>query len=489
VKVRGYRVEVGEIEEVLRGHEQVRESVVVQRQEQGSQQSRLVAYVMGKGTTVPSRSELRRYLGDRLPGYMVPSTYIFLRALPLTANGKIDRQLLISPQGVANQKKLSVIEDAEAKTYYQPRDEIELQLLKIWEEVLALQPISILDDFFELGGHSIKAVSLISQIRQRLGYDLPLTLLFQHPTIAELAVILRRGGTAGENTSTIVRLQPRGSRPPFFCVHPAGPYVFCYTNLARYLGKDQPFYGLQSPDLIKSGASFDTLESLAAHYITELRAVQPTPPYFIGGWSLGGVIAFEMAQQLQRQGYEVALLAIIDSTVPAAQEEQRIAVKPDTGDAALAKSMLTEFNIPVPDGDFYSWAPEKQFAYAYEEGKLAHIIPMDASLEQVRHAMKIQKMNIYRAHTYVPHVYPSRITLFRATESMEGIKSEEASSAGLIHPAITRGWEKLAAGGIEVHLVPGKHSELVEEPNVKTLATALRRCINMAQGVTDEPGE
>ena len=182
----------------------------------------------------------------------------------------------------------------------------------MWEEVLAVRPVRIQDDFFTLGGHSLLAARLFDRIERRMGQRLPIAILFQAPTIEGLAAILRRKGWS-PSWSSLVAIQTAGTRPPFFCVHAVGGNILSYRLLSRHLGAEQPFYALQSQGLDGEHPPHETVEAAAAHYVEEIRTVQPRGPYYLGGTSLGGIVAFEMAQQLVAQGERVGLLALIDT--------------------------------------------------------------------------------------------------------------------------------------------------------------------------------
>lgn len=197
------------------------------------------------------------------------------------------------------------------QSYTSTHHELEYQLTKIWEEVLNIPSISIEDNFFDLGGHSLLAVKLFSQVEKRFGKSLPLALLFQAPTIKKLASLLHDSGWS-PNWSSLVPIQPYGSKPPFFCVHPGGGNVLYYSDLAKHLGLDQPFYGFQAQGLDGISEPYTKIEDMASHYIQDMQKIQPEGPYLLGGFCLGGTIAFEMAYQLQLQGKEVALLALMD---------------------------------------------------------------------------------------------------------------------------------------------------------------------------------
>src|ERR1019366_8445658 len=213
VKIRGFRIELGEIEAVLGQHPAMREAVVLAR-EDAPGEKRLVAYVVADSTA----DELRRFLKDKLPEYMLPAVFVLLDVLPMTPNGKIDRRALPAPDRTRPELD---------KAFVAPRDDLELQLAHIWEEVLGVQPVGVTDNFFELGGHSLLAVRLFALIEQRLGKKLPLTAVFQGATVEHLASVFRQPAMPGPQNS-LVAIQPAGNKPPLFLVHPAGGQVFPY---------------------------------------------------------------------------------------------------------------------------------------------------------------------------------------------------------------------------------------------------------------------
>jgi thioesterase domain-containing protein len=460
-------------------------------------EKRLVAYLaLQQGQPVGQAHSLLGdicgYLQDHLPAYMIPSVFIPLDALPLKPNGKVDRQALST---LEESNRLSLVNDWQPSQSVQPRDAIELQLVQIWEEVLQIQPVSILADFFMIGGHSLLAVRLMSRIAQHFGHHLDLATIFQHPKVAELAVVLRQQITSDER-SPVVALQSQGSRPPFFCVHPAGGTAFCYVNLARYLGLDQPFYGLHAPDRSRCesvaghgtlSTDCTTVEEMAAAYVAAIQEVQPQGPYLLGGWSLGGIIAFEMARQLQQQGEEVGLLAVIDSRLPSEQMRAQAGQKEiDLGDGRVARELIDLTGVSIPD-DFDQREPHEQFSYAVEQTKRIHVFPVDTSPEFVRHFARTSLLNQHMMNVYVPQRYQHRIDYFVASASLEemnslGAKEDPVGGCGA-SPILQRQdhlqrWRELA-GSIEVHLVPGNHQDVIlQDANVRELAHALRCCID-----------
>ncbi|HZN06001.1 MAG TPA: amino acid adenylation domain-containing protein, partial [Pyrinomonadaceae bacterium] len=287
LKLHGLRIEPGEIEATLKQHASVANAAVVTDGE------RLIAYVEPR--TPVSGEELRMFAAQRLPGYMTPSLFVVLDELPLTAGGKVDRAALRARQGTQLERVGERVG---------PRDLLESQLAGIWEDLLHVQP-DVRDNFFELGGHSLLLVPLLARVEDVTGKRLDVAAVFRAPTIESLATLLRQE-TLPESTP-LVAIQPHGSLTPVFFVHPAGGSVAVYFALARALGTERPVYALQRTDEAME------VESLAAKYVDAILAVQADGPYLLGGWSTGGVVAFEIARQLQACGADVAVVALLDS--------------------------------------------------------------------------------------------------------------------------------------------------------------------------------
>jgi amino acid adenylation domain-containing protein len=457
VKIRGFRIELGEIEAVLGQHPAVREAVVVAR-EDAPGEKRLVAYAVANSTA----DELRHFLKDKLPEYMVPAVVVLLEALPVTPNGKVDRRALPVPD--RSRPELE-------KAFVAPRDDLELQLAHIWEEVLGVRPVGVSDNFFELGGHSLLAVRLFALIEKRLGKKLPLTAVFQGATVEHLAGVLRQQATSGPQSS-LVPLQPGGSKRPLFLVHPAGGHVFPYIHLAQLLGSDQPCYGLQARGLEDGQDPHTQIEDMAAWYIQALQTLQPAGPYLLGGWSMGGVVAFEMAQQLHAQGQRVALLALLDGRIPTADE-----TFPEEDAEAIS---LVERYFGISFGPMESLAQlpkDEQLAFMLEQGKSAGLIPTELDVAQARRFVELLRNDLRATQNYGLHLYPGRITFFKAKETPVGTSSD---------PDPTMGWSEWASGGVEVHVVPGNHANLMYEPHVEVLAGKLTACLNQAQSAEAE---
>jgi thioesterase domain-containing protein/FPC/CPF motif-containing protein YcgG len=397
---------------------------------------------------------LRSALEGRLPAYMVPPSLLFLDRLPLTPHGKVDRKAL-EERGLARPEPAGAVA---------PRDLLELVLVQLWERLLNVRPIGVRDNFFALGGHSLLAVRLIAEIRHRFGRDLPLAALFENGTVEALACLLRGRSEAGA-WSPLVPIRTGGSRLPFFCVHPVGGSVLGYAALAHHIGPDQPFYGLQA-ELDGDGALCGSLGEMADCYIEALREVQPHGPYQLGGWSFGGLVAFEMACRLRARGEEVLLVALLDTRPPTRSHP------PESEDELLVS--FARLLAQDSGKDFESLHDEllrqprdERLGFIVEQGKRAGLLPPDTGPDRIRRLLDVYRSNSAAGWAYVPGVYPGRVTLFRASERPAGPEGEDWVAE----------WSVLAAGGVELCPVPGKHQTMVTEPNVLGLAAALGRCL------------
>jgi amino acid adenylation domain-containing protein len=303
VKVRGFRIELGEIETVLASHPAVASAVVTARR--SGAEAELAAYVIAKGVPVAAPA-LRQYLAHKLPAYMVPSTVTILDAFPLTANGKLDRNALPEPMR----------ERSDQRELVAPRTALEKKLAAIWERELGINPIGVTDNFFDLGVTSILAASLFAAIEHELGDTLPLGAIFTAPTIEALANLLEADDMQSRWTS-LVPIQPAGTEPPIFCVHGGAGTILHLEPLARRLGSEQPFYGLQSRGLYGGVlVAPATVEEMASHYLSEMRQVHRGGPWRLAGYCFGAIVAFEMAQRLLADGEKVELLAMFNGPSP-----------------------------------------------------------------------------------------------------------------------------------------------------------------------------
>lgn len=441
VKIRGYRIELGEIESVLEKCAGVRECVVIAREDDGTK--RLVGYVVASLERAPTAGELRAALQDALPEYMVPADFVFLKALPVTPNGKVDRRALPAP----------LAQVAEAENVIAPRDAVESQLVKMWEQVLGKRPIGVGDNFFELGGHSLLAVRLMGKVEKTFGRQLPLTALVQAPTIKQFAVLVRQDSES-ELWSSLVPLQAEGSKPTFFFVHGLGGTVLRFHELARRMAPDQPFFGVQAPGLNGERPCLKDVNQYAAYYLEQLLGVQPEGPYYLGGYSFGGLVALEMGRRLLEQGRAVGLMALVD-TYPG--------VPKSTG------SLLTTF-LGLSFEQKLAYAKKRIKRYRKGVKRRIDLLSMPRPLIEVREACGVAERR------YVPQVYPGKIVLFRASEkALRGLDDAQG------------GWSQYAGAGLEIHEIDADHGNILNEPQVRYLAGALRASLEQVQTGLREP--
>ena len=350
---------------------------------------------------------------------------------------------------------------------------IETKLAEIWAEILGLENVGFQDDFFELGGDSLAAAELVVKVQKLFGPTLPLTILMQAPTVESLAGVIRRHNGLPA-WSPVVELQPHGSRPPFFCVHPVGGEVLCFVNLAREMAPDQPFYGICADRTGEVEKTVPHIEGMAARYIEEIRRFQPEGPYFLGGYSFGGSVAFEMAQQLTAQGQNVALLAILDHTPPPTRYHTPF----------WSPAFLMEFLRNTPswllDEISHSGLGEILARLRLKTGEVRRRISAFLDRPSPRSTRSdadglfdLSRLpepfrNLLEAHyralrEYVPTAYPGRVTLFRArTRPLLRLHGRDL------------GWSRLAAGGLEIIEITGNHTSILNEPHDRVLAQRLR---------------
>ncbi|HEX6200668.1 MAG TPA: amino acid adenylation domain-containing protein, partial [Thermoanaerobaculia bacterium] len=338
VKLRGFRIEPGEVEAVLSALPGVRECAVAVHREAGEApgEGRLTAWVAGGDTDADLDSgTLRRRLAERLPAHLVPSAFVVLPALPRTPGGKLDRRALPAPEARPAGDGAPAVE---------PRTPTEALLAGLWREVLGLDRIGVTEDFFRLGGHSLKALHVTTRIRTLFGLDLPLAVLFRAPTIERMASLIDGGSSYAR--SPLVRLdlrgQPAADAPgalPFFCVHGVGGNVFRLVDLARLVGR--PFYGLQGWSDLEDVDHLDAVDKMARRYLAEVRRVQPSGPYLLGGLCVGSMVAFEMARTLEAEGEPVALVGVINT------EMSDLAATTSLAEQRFEAGIARELRIPV----------------------------------------------------------------------------------------------------------------------------------------------
>jgi amino acid adenylation domain-containing protein len=498
VKIRGHRVELGEVEARLEAHPAVHVAVAIAREDTPGDK-RLVAYMtLVEGGQV-SKEELGSWCLEELPRFMLPSAFVVLDELPKNPNGKIDRKRLPAP----DDHQLSAGGAKEAA-----RNEVEALLIEVWEDVLKTKPIGVHDDFFELGGHSLLAVKLVNRVQDVFGQTLDLTSLISSPTVAQQAEILNQGVGTGTSRS-LVKIQAEGTRTPIFCVCSLGGTVLNQRTLARLLGDDQPFYGLQAVNLHETLEHPPRIADYAAHYVGVMKEVQPDGPYVVGGHSFGAMVAFEIAQQLVAGGDEVRMLFTLDSALPTsfvptfadkcgavlaflrglpyapAELLQRLRNDPTQLRKDLAKRLsfmgklfgsrfksttraedvaagrvqaagkdgprfVPRFDASEVHPDFANIGPEDYIDMSYWPDHNKEIA--------FRH---FDAMTVYR-----PEPFAGPVTLFRCR------RQPFLQGRGL-----KMGWDRLATS-VNLYNVPGGHMTLLAPPNVQVLAEKLRDALD-----------
>ncbi|MFI9328903.1 amino acid adenylation domain-containing protein [Kitasatospora sp. NPDC052868] len=481
VKVRGFRVEPAEVELAIAAaataHRALREVAVVARRR--GPESFLAAYLVGEPTEVDLEA-VKRHLRTVLPDYMLPAHFEWLAGLPLTPSGKRDDAAL---------RRMPLVQTA-AVAFAPPTDAYERGLVAIAAELLQLPVLGVHDNLFELGASSLTAMRLVVRIEQRFGRTVPLSALIAAPTVADLAERLRSTETAPAAFDPLVALRGSGSRPPLFLVHPTGGNVVCYVPLARHLSPEQPLYGLQAAGGEAGSEPLRTVPALARSYVEALRRVQPHGPYALGGWSFGGIVAFEMAVQLKRSGEEVAHLIMIDS----------IALGPDGGRLVGGKSLLTWFfwemlwlggGSDVPAEDFREFDTEEEtFAHIARLAIRTGLLKPGDSDAALRRLFDVFQANWEALVGNRPDTIAQDITVIRAEGSLPEVLKPVHDIAGSQYRDPTNGWQRLTTGRIETIAVPGDHIQVVEEPYVQDIAAAITAVLRTDRADRPtEPGE
>lgn len=437
IKIRGFRVEPGEAEAALISHPEIWDCAVI-TPEDALGEKRLVACIVERRPGVVQVDELRSYLAKTLPEYLIPSEFRILESMPLTPNGKIDRRALAS-------ENLGVRQHSSKFT--PPRNQFETVMADIWGRVLGVDKVGVFDSLFEMGADSLSAVRLVAQIRSAFHVDLPLQALFLEPTIAGLAEHIRYDATTGKyqylsaipEWKCLVFIQPKGTRTPFFFV---GGYtspddtLLVLSRFAPHMGTDQPVFGFRPRWVDGHGEAYSCVEEAATEFLSELRAVQPSGPYALGGYCVGGVIALEMARHLIRSGEKVSLLALLDC-------ERPTAYRAFLADFRLVYRRLFHIadvlgSILIPRG-----RARGDIIREVLRRKAAIAQPVE-SKESADHRFH-DNMIAYRRLAYGHRLaeYPGRITLLVNDQQSRFDKY--------------MGWKGIAREGLDVHPVSGDH--------------------------------
>jgi enterobactin synthetase component F len=463
IKIHGLRVEPGEIEAVLLARPGIA-AAHVKLWEDDTHAPRLAAYLVPSSEQTPETETVRAALEQQLPRHMVPSSFIWLQAMPMTPNGKLDRRALPAPPH----------NEARFSDHHPPATRLEREIAEIWEDLLQRSPISVRSDFFDIGGDSLALVSLLATIEARFGRRLASDVLFSGLTIAGLALVLADDTPPRTETDPIVAFQPLGHLPPFFCVHGIGGDVVHLRRLANHMGTDRAFFALRR----SSDAQLtDSIDQIAARYVGAMLVHQPTGPFYLGGHSFGAMVAYEMALQLIEQGHEIGLLAIIDQRRPGSRVTLRAAI------AALPQILA---NMPRHFRDEIREVPASDRLRATQRIllrwlKVASGSGADAASMFHLNQSNAKQMQLFEAHLralreYRPIPSPVPIVLFRAEVPM---------LSNLVMDS-TLGWKDLAK--VRVRVIPGNHQSMTTEPLVRQLAKALRDELDALQQSRERGG-
>jgi acyl-CoA synthetase (AMP-forming)/AMP-acid ligase II/thioesterase domain-containing protein/acyl carrier protein len=481
----GEKISPLEIEKVLLEHPAVAQAAAFAVPHVALGEDVGAAVVLRKGACATPR-ELLAFALKQLADFKIPRHLVILDQIPKGSTGKLQRIGLAEKLGLGTRNHAR---GTEKSTVTAPRTAIETTLTEIWTDILKTKPIDIRDNFFELGGDSLSAAQLLVQIEKTFGQVLPMATLIAEATIEQLANVIQYGAEA-PRWSSLVELQPHGKPPPFFCVHGLGGEVLSFTELARHLAPDQPFYGFQTPKSNGVQEPFARLETLAAHYVDEMRSVQPEGPYYLGGYSMGGSVAFEMAQQLRDQGQQIALLAILDHG-PVWRQTRRVAWWSPSFIATFLKNIpywiLDDVIRPDGSGSVFTRIRVKARLF---KSRLRNLFKKTASetikseIEGMFDVSRIPEQfrlaleeNYALELKYAPKVYPGLVTLFRArTRPFFDMNPYDL------------GWRKLAGGGLEIIRIPGNHASILKEPHVQVLAKRLKARLQKAQA-TNQPAK
>ena len=451
VKIRGKRIELGEIEQALDALDGVQSSIVILNED------RLVANLMSSEKEINNTNQISAWkaiLKEQLPAHMIPQQFNVVKEFPVTLNGKIDRKKLLNLLPNQNPKQ----------SFTEPATPSEKIIAAIWQDCLGIDKIDANSDFFEIGGHSLVGVRVMAKLEKETGNRLPLIGLLKHPTIKKFAAYM---DSEFFTWDSLVPLKPEGSKPPLYIVHGANHQVLIFNELAQKLDKEQPVYGLQSRGLNGVEEPHDSIDEMAADYVSEIVASNPKGPYALAGFSYGGIVAYEMARQLKAQGREVKILAQFDTYVFPEYYHS----------SPLKKNLLSKFYLLGKIGYIVlnMFSSKKNFNRRLELIKL-QISGLKLRLKhgkakqfelQFNVPLKMQTNHNIATGNYTITPQDIVIDLFRAKEEVN-----------FVHDPKFLGWKKMAIKGIRKHMVTGNHVDMFEKQNVDDFATSLQHVLD-----------
>ena len=463
IKIRGFRVELGEIESALEAHWAVKQALVMAREVKPGDK-RLVAYVTVEGTPEEElKPELNAFLGERLPDYMVPSALVQLEQFPLNANGKVDRGALPPPREEMAQRQVVA-----------PRDSLEYQLVSLWERVLGTQPIGIDDNFFDLGGHSLLSLVLMSEIEEQTGIYLSVTSLFEGPTIAQLAELLRQR-RADLPVSPLVNIRSEGQGAPLYLIHPISGDMLIYGEMIKHLPETRLLFGLESLGLEGSAEPLRRVEDMATAYLDAIEAQNQKAPIVLVGASLGGIIALEMMRLLVARNRRAACV-LLDCTLALCGAEP----KPDQ--IALTFCRLLDHPVEIKMNrtlDHFTGLDENDHVeHILEAARTAGMVSSEREARHLRRRFAVFKANYEAACAYKPRSFAAKPLLLLAEDDLAN--PALASVAATYEPY---------GIAVETGTIPGNHFNMMMDPNVAVLAQKLERAITAMEQSPEHGGQ
>ncbi len=449
IKFRGMRAELGEIESILATHPQVAYCAVMLWEIDNNEQ--LVAFIEAINRQRKLTAEgFKIYLRDLIPNYLIPAVFTFVEKMPLTASGKIDKTKLV----------ISSSDFAPVSKYVPPGDELEKELAQIWQDVLGVEKVGIYDNFFALGGHSFLALTLVTQIEQRFAIALELRMLFDAPNVFELAKIIRLN-SACKSETPLVALTPKRQGIPLIIVHPVGGDVLCYEGFARYMGEKWSIHGLQSP-MLYDDYSFANIQQMAQHYLMETEKIRCQQPYVLAGWSFGGLVAFEMAQQLNNSDHNLEHLLLFDLLPP---QPIDFVIRNDEPSLMIAVVKRLGFNLKQDDQSVLEalsqLQPVERFSHLVKCVEWPAQLAVDISSSRLEQLYNIHKFHWLAESDYVPQSYEGKTTLYIPDENIFSCKGDSFDF-----------WNFLISD-LNKQTVPGNHYSMFETELVKKLASCV----------------
>ena len=463
VKLRGFRIELGEVGAAISALPGIAQQTVIVREDMPGDR-RLAAYIVWQaGAEHMDAAGLRAALAARLPSFMIPTAFIALGALPLTPNGKLDRAALPAPSAEARGKALDTSDDG---------DDLERELRAIWESVLGQSGISLDADFFDLGGHSILAVRVLAEIDRRMGRQLRTAAFFEAPTIRSFARLLRDEGALVARGCVVTVQQGDGMRPLFF-VSGFGGEVIVFTELIKALDPAQSLHVLDTGAFAADAPGL-TIEGIAAAMIDDMRRIQPRGPYRLAGYSMGGKIVHEIAQQLHRAGEQVALLALLDCSGPGYPKRSSAPIRVLLHLRKVLSMKPSEWLSYLSGRAYWMVRNLRPIEKKIFEGGLIEETALTREIERNAQAV----LAAWRA--YRPSHYPGSVMLIRA-------EKVQPPHVGETRDDPTYGWGAISGGGVGLRSMQCTHGEMLRQPHTAALASILAGAIARDDGQADAP--